>query len=161
MFRRLILPLAYIATLTGCVSAPPRGAFVEYHDGQAPATRKVKYEATYELCAKDQPSGTPPLTAHHIAKGERVGFCRASDGSLWALAPGYSLPLAPGTYTWEVVPGSGPPPKERFWCEVRDHSRVAGRVILIIGGVAVIALLIAGVVIVIALASSGSFLNFT
>jgi len=160
MRHRLVLPLAYIATLTGCMSAPPRGAFVEYREGETPVTQPIKYEATYELRAKDQPPDTPPLTAHYLAKGERIGFCRASDGSLWAVAPGYSLSLAPGSYAWKVVPGSGPSDKERFWCEVRENSRVAGRVILIAAGVAVLLVVVTGVLLIIAFARSDGF-NFS
>src|SRR5829696_1862416 len=125
MFRRLILPLAYVSALTGCVAAPPKGAFVEYRDGQTPVTKPIKYEATYALSAADQPSGTLPLTSHQLAKGERIGFCRGADGTMYAVAPGYSIALPPGgAYSWEVVPGSGPSESERKWSAAREHGIV-------------------------------------
>jgi hypothetical protein len=115
MFRRSITALALVSALTGCVAAPPKGPLVEYRDGITPVTRPVKCEATYALRSADRPD---PLTAHHVERGERLGFRREADGSVTAVAPGHLLPLAPGAYTWEVVPGSVAPWRTRFGAEV-------------------------------------------
>ena len=50
--------------------------------------------------------------------GERIGFRREADGSVSAVAPGQVLPLAPGRYSWEVVPGSVAPWRKRLGQEV-------------------------------------------
>lgn len=102
-----------VFALAGCVSPPPKGAFVEYRDGQAPTTRTVKCEADYELVAKDASAAPGPFGNHRIRKGGVVGFGREANGSLTAVAPGYTLPLPPGAYSWEVVPDSVPPQSER------------------------------------------------
>jgi hypothetical protein len=114
MFRCCAQALALVSALTGCVATPPKGPFVEYHDGLTPITRPVKCEATYALRSADQPA---PLTAHHVERGERLGFRREVDGSVSAVAPGQVHPLAPGAYSW-VVMGGVPPWWKRLGQEV-------------------------------------------
>ena len=143
MFRRSVLALALVSAVTGCVAAPPNRPLVEYHPGLTPITRPVKCPATYVLCGTDPP-GAAPLAEHHVAKGERVGFRREEDGSVSAVAPGYTLALPPGAYAWEVVRESIPPWRERAWCETRQHAATAGKTtLLVVGVVCLLALLIA------------------
>ena len=134
MPRRVTLALALASALTGCVAAPPSGPLVEYRDGLTPITRPVKCPATYVLTATDQYRGPVPLAEHHVAKGERIGFKRQEDGSLVAVAPGYTLPLPPGAYTWEVVRASVQPLHERLWCETRERTVQAGKTTLFVVG---------------------------
>jgi hypothetical protein len=156
----MVLPLAYVSALTGCVTAPPKGAVVAYRDGDAPVTKPIKYEAIYALRDTGAPDA-PPLTTHYLTKGEKVGFCRGADGTVNAVAPGYLTALPPGEYAWEVVPGSGPSKKERAWTQAREGSLAAGKVILIAGGIALLAVVVAGVVLIIAFAADSRGFNFT
>jgi hypothetical protein len=128
MFRRCALALALVSALTGCVAAPPKGPLVEYHEGLAPTTRRVECEANYALLTKNPSAVSGQIALHHIVKGEWVGFRREADGTVIAIAPGYTFPLPPGAYAWEVVRESVPPWRERLWCEVRQRGIVAGRI---------------------------------
>ena len=145
MRRRTVFALALLSSLTGCVRPPPTGPFVECRDGLPPVTRPVTCEANYVLVAKDAAAPPGPFGEHHIHKGEQIGFRRAADGSLTAVAPGYTLPLPPGTYAWEVVPGSVPSMRERQLCATREHALKAARVT---GVVALVALAVMGVLLV-------------
>lgn len=128
MPRFPLLAIAMGCSLAGCAGAPPSGPVVEYRDGLPPTTRTVKCEADYELVAKDASAAPGPFGNHHIRKGETVGFRREADGTLTAVAPGYTLPLPPGSYSWEVVGDSVPPSSERQWSETRQHLRTAAKV---------------------------------
>jgi hypothetical protein len=140
--HRPLLALALVSALTGCVAAPPAGPLVEYRDGLTPITRPVKCPATYVLRA--DPPGAVPLAEHHVAEGERIGFRREEDGSVSAVAPGYTIALAPGAYSWVVVRGSVPSWRERFWCETRKRADAAGRTtVLVVGTVALLTTLLA------------------
>ncbi len=125
--RRPLLALALVSAVTGCVSPPPSGPFVEYRDGLAPTTRKVTCEANYQLVATDAPAPPGPFGEHHLRKGERVGFRREIDGSLTAVAPGYTLPLPPGAYSWQVVQSSVPSVRERQLCATREYALKAAK----------------------------------
>jgi hypothetical protein len=128
MLRFLPLALAMVFALAGCVSPPPTGPFVEYRDGLTPTTRTVKCEANYVLVAKDASAAPGPFGEHHIRKGEVIGFRGESDGSLTAVAPGYTLPLPPGEYAWEVVGDSVPSLRERQWCQTRQFLQTAAKI---------------------------------
>ncbi len=146
MPRFPLLALAMVFALAGCASAPPSGPIVEYRDGLTPTMKMVKCEADYELVAKDASAVPGPFGRHHIRKGEVVGFRREADGSLTAIAPGYTLPLPPGAYSWEVVRDSVPPQSERQWCEIRNHlwtaTKVAG-ITFLVGCTTLLVLIIA------------------
>jgi hypothetical protein len=115
MFRRGTTALALLSALTGCVAAPPKGRFVEYHEGLTPITHPVRCEATYALHAA---GAAEPLTAHHLGRGERIGFRREADGSVSAVGPGQVLALEPGEYWWAVVPGTVAPWRKRLGAEI-------------------------------------------
>jgi hypothetical protein len=103
---------ALAAALAGCALGPPAGPFVEYRPETTPATtRAVTREATYTLRATDDLG--EPLAEHHVVRGERIGFRREPDGSVVAVAPGRTLALGPGAYTWSAVPGTAPSWVER------------------------------------------------
>lgn len=141
MPRRIVLALALVSALTGCVVAPPTGPLVEYRDGLTPITRPVKCPATYVLCADR--SGATPLAEHHVTKGERIGFRREEDGSVSAVAPGYTLALPPGAYRWDVVRESVAPWPARAWCETRQRAVTAGNATLVaVGSLCVVALVV-------------------
>lgn len=152
--RRPLLALALASALTGCVGAPPNGPLAEYRPGSPPVTGKVTCEADYALVARDPAGAAGPFGAHRLKKGERVGFRPEADGTVTAVAPGYTLALPPGSYAWEVVPGSVPSARERWLCETRGHALTAAKVtgIVFIGAAAVVGVL--AVVIVVALANS-------
>ena len=153
MPRRPMFALALLSALTGCASPPPTGPFVECRDGLPPVTRPVTCEANYVLVAKDAAAAPGPFGEHHIHKGEQIGFRREADGSLTAVAPGYTLPLPPGAYAWEVVASSVPSARERQWCETRGHMLRAAKVTGIVLLVAAVALAVLAVVFIIALSS--------
>jgi hypothetical protein len=125
--RRPLLALALVSALTGCVNRPPDGPLAEYRPGAPPVTRSVTCEANYVLVAKDE-SGAGPFGEHHLRRGERIGFRAGPDGSVTALAPGYTLALPPGAYAWEVVPGSVPSARERWLCETRAGALAVAKV---------------------------------
>lgn len=127
MSRTPLLALALLAPV-GCVSPPPPGPFVEYRDGQTPTTRTVKCEADYALVAHDPAAAVGPFGRHHVGRGGVLGFRRAADGSLNAVAPGYAVALPPGAYSWEVVADSVRPLRERQWTEARRHFETAAKV---------------------------------
>jgi hypothetical protein len=157
MTRRPLLALALLSALTGCVSPPPDGPLVEYRPGLPPTTQKVRCEANYVLVAKDASGASGPFGEHHLKKGERVGFRCEADGSLTAIAPGYTLALPPGAYAWEVVPGSVPSLRERQLCETRAAFLTAAKVGGIVLLVALVAFAVFVVVVIIALANSNGF----
>ena len=97
---------ALVSALHGS-AAGPLGPFVEYHDGLAPVTREVTCAATYTLHSADDP--TDALSAHHLARGERIGFRSEPDGSVSAVGPGCVLAaLAPGGVLVGGGAGDGP-----------------------------------------------------
>jgi hypothetical protein len=126
--RRPHFALALLLSATGCVSSPPDGPLVEYRPGLPPMTRKVTCEADYMLVARDAAAAPGPFGVHHIRKGGQAGFRCEADGSLTALAPGYTLSLPPGAYAWEVVPESVPPLRERQLRAARDAFLTAAKV---------------------------------
>jgi hypothetical protein len=134
MPRTALLALALLAPV-GCVSPPPVGPFVEYRDGQTPTTRTVKCEADYALVAHDPSAAVGPFGRHHVGRGGVLGFRRAADGSLTAVAPGYAVALPHGAYSWEVVPDSVAPLRERQWSVARAHlgtvAKAAGMTFLV------------------------------
>lgn len=156
--HRPLLALALLSALTGCVSSPPDGPLVEYRPGLLPVTQTVKCEANYVLVAKDASGVTGPFGEHHLRKGERVGFRCEADGSVTAVAPGYTIALPPGAYAWEVVPGSVPSLRERQLCETRTHFVKAARVTGIVCLVAVAIVGVLTIVLLIALSTSDGYL---
>ena len=156
MPRRFTFALAFLSALTGCVAAPPSGPLVEYREGLTPITRPVKCRATYALCAHDRPPGEGVLASHCVAEGERIGFRREEDGSVTAVAPGYTLPLAPGSYSWEVVRESVPPWRERFWQKTRDDAEATVKITGTALGVGCLLALLLGLAILYAYAEGNS-----
>jgi hypothetical protein len=126
--RRPPLVLALLLAATGCVSSPPDGPLVEYRPGLPPVTRTVTCEADYTLVARDAAGAPGPFGVHHLRKGGRAGFRCEADGSLTAVAPGYTLALPPGAYAWEVVPESVPPLRERQLRAGREAVLTAAKV---------------------------------
>jgi hypothetical protein len=111
--------LALVTALVGCTAPPkhaapppppPTGVLVEYHEGGLPEVRPAAGNATYALHAVNQ---TGAIATCRPKAGEMIGFSLEGDGSLWSVAPKQALPLAPGAYVWEVVPGSVKPPKPK------------------------------------------------
>jgi hypothetical protein len=159
---RPLLALALLCALTGCVSSPPpNGTLVEYRPGQPATTQPVTCEANYVLVARDAAGPPGPFGEHHLRKGERVGFRCEPDGSVTAIAPGYTIALPSGSYAWEVVPSSVPSLRDRQVRDAREHLATAGRItgIALVATAAVIGVLT--VVFIIAVATSDSFLKFT
>lgn len=154
---RPTLALALLSALMGCVGPAPTGTFVECRDGLAPTTRKVTCEANYALVAKGTPAVTGSFGEHHLKKGECIGFRRAPDGSMVAVAPGHTLALPPGAYAWEVVPGSVPSQNARVWNEVRECSLVAAKVTAVVVGVVCVCLVAFVLLLVIAVSSHKGF----
>lgn len=146
MLRFPLMVFVMVFALSGCVSPPPCGSIVEYREGMSPTTRTVKCEANYELVAKDASAAPGPFGRHHIRKGGVLGFRREADGSLTAVAPGYTLPLPPGAYSWEIVGDSVPPLRERQLSETRQHlwtaTKVAG-ITFLVGCTTLLVLIIA------------------
>ncbi len=130
--RRPLLALALASALTGCVSAPPAGPVAEYRTGSPAATAKVACDANYAIVARDENGPRGPLGERHVRKGECVGFRPESDGSVTAIAPGYTLSLPSGSYAWEAVPGSLPTEREQRMCETRSHALRAAKVVGIV-----------------------------
>lgn len=134
MFRRVVLALALLSALTGCIGSPPAGPLVEYRDGLTPITRRVPCDATYRLCRSDA-ADAPPLAEPRVRENDRIGFRREKDGSVVGDAAGCTIELPPGAYRWEVVPESVAPWRERFRRHVRqDVTETAvftGRAIVI------------------------------
>jgi hypothetical protein len=127
MYQRIMLPLAIVSALTGCVSSPPKGPLVEYHEGLTPITRPSPCEASYALRPTAEPAAQPLLVLH-VTEGARVGFRRELDGSVTAIGSTnkstVTLPLQPAcAYVWEVVPGSVPSWKKRAKQEFRDTTK--------------------------------------
>jgi hypothetical protein len=57
-----------------------------------------------------------------VARGEQLGFRDGRDGTVLAIGPGYAVPLPPGAYRWDVVPGSTPGGPERLWIVSRERA---------------------------------------
>ena len=119
MPRRFLMTLALLSALTGCVGSPPSGPLVEYRDGLTPITRPVKCEAKYALRTAGPPDA-PPVAERFAVEGQRIGFYRNEYGELFAVAPGWTEPLGPGGYRWEVVKSSVPPWRARVRERVND-----------------------------------------
>lgn len=158
--RRPLYALALASALTGCAGPAPVGSIAEYRPGSPPVTREITCEANYVLVARDPNGPSGPFGEHHIHKGENVGFRTEGDGSVTAIAPGYTLALPPGSYAWEVVPASVPPERERLLCEARRHFLTFAKVTGIVAVVAAAVVGIFFIVLVIALANS-NFPNFS
>ncbi|WP_439627208.1 hypothetical protein [Gemmata sp.] len=149
--RRPLLALALASALTGCVSAPPNGPIALYSPGAQPVSGKVPCDANYALVARDENGPRDAFGEHHLRRGDRVGFRVETDGSVTAVAPGYSLTLPAGSYAWEVVAASAPTERDLLRCDARRHALTAAKVA---GVVCVGALAIIPVLVVIAFASS-------
>jgi hypothetical protein len=119
MARRPQFALAFLSALAGCAGPQPKGPLVELRDGITPITRPAPREATYALIATDQPHGPVRIAEHQVGEGQRIGFRREEDRSVVAVTPTSALPISPGAYVWEMVPGSEVvhPMRER----VREH----------------------------------------
>jgi hypothetical protein len=155
-FRRPLLALALVSALTGCLSTPPCGTIAQYSPGSPSVAGNVTCEANYTLVSRDENGPRATFGEHHLRRGDRVGFRAEADGSVTAVAPGYSLALPAGSYAWEAVPGSVPSERERWLCETRRHALTAAKVT---GAVAVCALAAIPILAIIAFASGG--LNFS
>lgn len=107
--RVLLLLTALFAT--GCIDRPGGRVIVFYEPGQKPKSRKVAYDATVELIARDQQAATGPLTSTGVTSGTRVGFREESDGSVVAFVGERPVPIPEGRSEWVMVSTSWP----RWW----------------------------------------------
>ena len=140
--RRPLLALALVSALTGCVSAPPSGPIVEYRSGSPTVTGKVPCDAKYTLVTRDENEPRNTFGEHCLQKGQQLGFRSETDGSVTALAPGFTRLLPPGSYAWEAVASSIPSERERWLCEASKHVSTAAKVTGVVVAVAAFTLLV-------------------
>jgi len=140
--RRPLLVLALVSALTGCVSAPPSGPIVEYRPGSPSVTGKVPCDANYTLVTRNENGPRNTFGEHCFQKGQQLGFRCETDGSVTAIAPGFTRLLPPGTYAWEAVASSIPSERERRLCETRRHALTAVKVTAVVVAVAAVALVV-------------------
>jgi hypothetical protein len=107
---RFVQTLAFISAAIGCAGTPPRGPHAEFREGVTPIAPPVAVTGSYRL----QGVGQPAIEVRNVSKGSIVGFVRANDGSVSAIAPGFKMLLIGTDYTWEVIRESIPPWGQRF-----------------------------------------------
>jgi hypothetical protein len=121
MRRAALLGLAVLTALGGCANPRRPGVVARYEPGQKLTSKKVPYDATVELYARDQPAATGPLTSTGVTGGTRVGFRREPDGSVVAFVGGRPVPIPDGRCEWVIVASSWP----RWWARRADDAERA------------------------------------
>jgi hypothetical protein len=97
-FRRLIALAAALAiATTGCSSA------IAYRPGQQPKAVHCDHYAQYNLYTAGD---VVPLRCALIQQGDLIGFARADDGGLLAVAGKVLVPVPDAVYEWRVLGGS-------------------------------------------------------
>jgi len=140
--RRPILALALVSALTGCVSAPPSGPIVEYRSGSPSVNGKVPFDAKYTLVTHEENGPRSSFGEHCLQKGQQLGFRSEPDGSVTAIAPGFTRLLPPGSYAWEAVASSVPSKRDRWVCETRRHIFTAFKITGVVVAVAAVAFVV-------------------
>jgi hypothetical protein len=108
MRRFTLLCLALLTALGGCANPHSQGVVAAYRPGQKPTSTPIRYAATVELYARDQPQSTGPLTSTAVTGGTAVGFRAEPNGSVVAVVGERPIPIPDGRCEWVIVPGSGP-----------------------------------------------------
>lgn len=121
MRRAALLGLVVLTALGGCSHRQCPGFVAGYTPGEKPTSKKVPYDATVELYARDQPQATGPLTSTGVTSGTRVGFRREKDSSVVAFVGERPVPIPDGRCEWVIVTSSWP----RFWSRRADDAERA------------------------------------
>ncbi len=82
--RASLVLLAASFALCGCTKPRHGGTIASYCPAQKPTSRKIAYDATVELHARDQPGVAGPITSTGVTGGTRVGFRMEPTGSVVA-----------------------------------------------------------------------------
>lgn len=119
MRRFTLLGLAVLTALTGCTVPGKNGVVAAYRPGQKPTSKKVPYDSTVELHAREQRHATGPITSTGVTGGTEVGFRREPDGSVVAFVGERPVPIPDGRCEWVIVASSWP----RWWSRRKDDGK--------------------------------------
>lgn len=144
MPRSLIVCALVVAVLTaGCVSNPHShgGKFIaEHRPGETPETAETPYKAVYALYHwQEPPQDAPPHTwlpdqqvaelfVRGLAREDKVGFEKGTNGELIAVAGNEKIPLEDGRYCWHITADSEYRGTQRLWHETGETARTVAAV---------------------------------
>ena len=131
--RTLLLALALLTAFGGCSHPRRPGLVAAYAPGQKLTSKKVPYDATVELYARDRPDAVGPLTSTGVTGGTRLGFRREADGTIVAFVGERPVAIPDGQCEWVIVASSWP----RWWSRRADDAeraaQAAGQVLVLTG----------------------------
>jgi hypothetical protein len=97
----VLLPLALLASASGCGSLSRGVVAVEYRPGMTPTTTVAKCDATYTLCSPEEIDAKLEV---RVAKGASVGFQYEANGALVAIAGDKVIPVDGCNMVWKCTP---------------------------------------------------------
>ena len=87
-----------IVTLAGCQAVQKGETVTRYDKGQQPMMGQATMDGQYSLYGV---SDATPMVTYNLKAGDKLGFERASDGQLYAVAGQNRQPVANDTYYWK------------------------------------------------------------
>jgi hypothetical protein len=121
MYRIVPVFLLVAGCVAGCASQR-NGVVVAYQPGDEPEVVRTPHEATYNLVPLPTARETGPRARVALAGGLPIGFEKAPDGRLFALANQKHIPLPDGAYSWQAEPGDNLSPAGQMLGQIRDRA---------------------------------------
>ncbi len=87
-----------IITLTGCTVVQKGETVTRYDKGQQPIMGQATVDGQYSLYGV---SDATPMVTFALKAGDKLGFERAADAQLYAVAGQNRVPVANETYYWK------------------------------------------------------------
>ena len=103
----LIGILCALCALAGCQVHPAPTTIVRFNPKLAPKTETTRFHGEFRLYEMtghdtDPPASQPPIVTRRLDAGQRLGFTRADDGTLVALAGNEAFPISQQYYLWQM-----------------------------------------------------------
>src|SRR3954470_16955014 len=101
MLKRSLAGIAlglFMITFTSCTAVQKGETVVRYDKGQQAIMGQAVSDGQYSLYGV---SDATPMVTYNLKAGDKLGFERASDGQLYAVAGQNRQPVANDTYYWK------------------------------------------------------------
>ena len=138
MTRPITISLLLVSFLAGgCTYDHKERVVANYFGGNDKVQLdEAPFAGDYVLYQLPKKGNYVPVQRTHIEPPDKVGFQRAEDGSLDAIAGKTNYPLEPGYYTWRGTPDAGQLDAKHTGVQIGTGVLVVVGVGIVIAGVA-------------------------